>query len=112
MKRKEMIKDKITFNTIIRKGKFIKDDNFVIYYLPSNDSNTKFGIAIKRTIGKAVVRNKLKRQTRFIIDKNKKKFKNGYNYIIMIREKSLDNGFNSMDKSFNTLIERINYEKK
>jgi len=112
MRRKEMIKDKNTFNNIIRKGKFIKDENFVIYYLPNEDNKTKFGIAIKKNIGKAVVRNKLKRQTRFIMDKYKKKFKNNYNYIIMIREKCLENGFNSMDKSFNTLIERINYEKK
>lgn len=112
MKRNEMIKDKHTFNSVIRTGKFVKDENYVIYYLPNNNLKTMFGIAIKSSIGKAVVRNKLKRQTRFIIDKYKNQFKNNYNYIIMIREKCLINGFNSMDKSLSTLIERIKYEKK
>lgn len=108
MKRNEMIKDKNVFNTIIRKGQFVKDENFVIYYKDNNlYSKNKFGIAIKTSIGKANVRNKLKRQTRQIIDFNKKKFKNSYNYIIMIKEKSLQNGYNEMNKSLNKLLERI-----
>ena len=108
MKRNETIKDKKVFNTIIRKGHFVKDENFVIYYKENNlYTKSKYGIAIKTSIGKANIRNKLKRQTRQIIDLNKKKFKNSYNYIIMIRGKSLDNGYNKMFKSMEKLLERI-----
>ena len=107
MRRYEMIKDKKLFNNIIRKGSFVKDENFVIYYMLSKNINPKFGIAVKKKLGTAVVRNKVKRQTRALIDKNKKGFKNGYNYIIMIREKSLVNNFNSMNISFVKLLERI-----
>lgn len=108
MKRNETIKDKKVFNTIIRKGQFVKDENFVIYYKKNTIyTKNKFGIAIKTSIGKANVRNKLKRQTRQIIDLNKKKFKNYYNYIIMIRGKSLENGYTKMKKSMEMLLERI-----
>ena len=87
---------------------FVKDENFVIYYKENNlYKYNKFGIAIKTSIGKANVRNKLKRQTRQIIDLNKKKFKTSYNYIIMIRERSLQNGYNEMFKSMEKLLERI-----
>ena len=108
MKKSETIKDKNLFNNIIKKGYFIKDDNYVIYYMENKVfKKSKYGIAIKTSIGKAHIRNKLKRQTRQIIDLNKKKFKNSYNYIIMIREKSVENGYSEMLKSMEKLLERI-----
>ena len=86
MKRYEMIKDKKYFNSIIRQGKYSKDKNFVIYYINNKSGASKFGIAIKKSIGSAVDRNRLKRQTRAIIDDNRKIFKKSYDYIIMIRD--------------------------
>ncbi len=109
MKRYEMIKDKNDFNYIIKKGKFVKDKLFVIYYRDSEKDNhfTKFGIAIKKCIGNAVTRNRLKRQTRSIVDKNKKMFQKNYDYIIMIREGCLNSSFSKMNESLESLLERI-----
>lgn len=109
MKRYEMIKDKDDFNYIIRKGKFIKDKLFVIYYRDNEKENhfTKFGIAIKKSIGSAVTRNRLKRQTRCIVDRNKKMFQKNRDYIIMIREGCLNSSFSEMNESLESLLERI-----
>ena len=108
MKRYEMIKDKERFSYIIKKGRFAKNKHFVIYKVINTSNQTKFGIAIKHTIGSAVVRNRLKRQTRAIIDNNKKMFKNDSDYIIMIREGLLSSKFSDMNNSFTELMERIN----
>ncbi len=70
-----MIKDKRRFNYIIRNGHYNKDRIFVIYYVPSEDGKIHYGIAIKNSLGHAVVRNRLKRQTRSIMDNNKNLFK-------------------------------------
>lgn len=108
MKRYEMIKDKRKFNLIIKSGKYVKDKNYVIYYIPSdNKLIPHFGIAIKNSIGGAVLRNRLKRQTRSIIDNNKNLFKNDKDYIIMIRNGCLDDDFNSMNKSIEALAKGI-----
>ncbi len=48
-------------------------------------TQTRFGLAISKKVGNAVTRNKLKRQTRAIIDHNKKLFPTGFDYIIMIK---------------------------
>lgn len=112
MKRYEMIKDKKHFNDIIRNGKYSKDKNFVIYHVNNEGRNPQFGIAIKNKIGNAVVRNRLKRQTRAIIDKNRKLFKFGQDYIIMIREGCLLNNFNAMDNSLIYLMKGKNNEEK
>lgn len=107
MKRIEMIKDKNQFNNIIRHGKFNKDKNFVIYYTDNVSSKSKFGIAIKKSIGSAVIRNRLKRQTRSIVDNNRNLFKNSKDYIIMIRDGCLKCSFNDMNESLINIMKGI-----
>lgn len=105
MKRIETIKDRKSFNNIIKNGKFIKNDYFVIYFINNEKENNKYGVAISNKIGKAVVRNKLKRQTRAIIDENRNLFKNNNNYIIMIRKTCKEAEFKAMNEAFKSLLE-------
>ena len=105
MKRFEMIKNKDYFSHIIKNGKYTKDNCFVIYFV-SNDNNTypHFGLALKKSLGKAVVRNNVKRKVRAIIDKNRKLFKNSEDYIIMIRKDCITASFDQLDNSINKLL--------
>ena len=95
MKKTETIKSKKEFTNLIKNSKFIKTSEYVIYYNENNLDKKRFGIAISNKIGNAVTRNKLKRQTREIIDKLKTLFKNNTDYIIMIRKGCLETSFNS-----------------
>ena len=106
MKRIETIKDRRIFNNIIKNGKFIKNQYFVIYYMKSESEKNKYGIAVSNKLGKAVVRNKLKRQTRAIIDDNKNLFKNAFNYIIMIRKTCTEAEYSTMNEAFKSLLEK------
>ena len=94
MKKKDMIKSKQEFSTLIKTSKFIKTNDYVIYYKENNLNKKRFGIAISNKIGKAYIRNKLKRQTREIIDQLNYLFKNNQDYIIMIRKGCLETSFN------------------
>jgi ribonuclease P protein component len=105
MKRIETIKDSKSFNDIIKTGKFIKNNYFVIYYKESKLENNKYGIAISNKVGKAFIRNRLKRQTRAIIDENRNLFKKTYNYIIMIRKTCKEAEFKDMNNAFKSLLE-------
>ena len=69
MKKKDIIKSQKEFNLIIKTGKFIKNDDYVIYYKDNQLSKKRFGVAVSTKLGNAVTRNKLKRQTKEIIDK-------------------------------------------
>lgn len=93
MKKSETIKSKQEFSDLIKNSKFIKTKEFVIYYKENNIEKKRFGIAISNKIGNAVTRNKLKRQTREIIDNLKTIFKNNTDYIIMIRKGCLETSF-------------------
>ena len=105
MKRIETIKDQKLFNNIIKKGKFKKNEYFVLYYIMKEDIKNNYGIAISKKVGNAVTRNKLKRQTRAIIDKHRNLFKNSHNYIIMIRKSCADTDFNILEQSLINLLE-------
>ncbi|MBQ3021589.1 MAG: ribonuclease P protein component [Bacilli bacterium] len=104
MKKKDVIKPKEEFNDLIKNGKFIKNNEFVIYYKENNLNKKRFGIAISTKLGKAVVRNKLKRQTREIIDKLNYFFKNNMDYIIMIRKGSLETTFHDRIKNLENIL--------
>ena len=111
MKKKEIVKKTDDFNNIIRKGKIIKSDYFLIYYLENNEEKPHFGIAVSKKNGNAVVRNKLKRQYRYLIDQNKMLFSNNKNYIIMVKKASLSVPFSILQTNFRETLEKVNNEK-
>lgn len=106
MRRTETIKSKNDFNRIIKNGKFTKNEFYILYNEKNNENLDKFGIAISKKVGKAFLRNKLKRQTRTIIDKNRKLFKKGYNYIIMIRKSCSNAKYEQLKNALSSLIEK------
>ena len=72
----------------------------------------RFGISVGKKIGNAVCRNKFKRQIRNIVDKNKKYYQNNMDYIIILRKASLEVEFDTLKRSFENLIAKINQGDK
>ena len=100
MKRYEMIKSHDEFNEIIHKGNKISNKYFVIFEVEQSNKKPRFGIAVGKKMGNAVVRNKIKRQMRMIIDNNRNLFKNFHNYIIMVKRECLEINFFDLEKEF------------
>ena len=104
MKKYEVVKEKRRFDNIINSSKYIKNDVFVIYYEKHEDKFPKFGIAVGKKIGNAVTRNKYKRITRNLVNKNKLLFKNDFDYIIILKKKCLELSYNELNDSLNKLL--------
>ena len=98
MKKKDIVKSKILFNDIIKEGKRNANKYFVLCYVKNSINKNNYGIAVGKKIGNAVVRNKLKRQIRNIIDNNNKLFPNYYNYIIICKKEILELSFLEKEK--------------
>ena len=107
MKKSETIKSKNDFSFLLKNGKFIKTNEYIVYYRDNDINKMRFGIAISSKIGNAVTRNKLKRQTREIINTLKSSFKNGKDYIIMIRKGCLSTSFRSRVESLENRLKEI-----
>ena len=104
MKKYETVKEHKEFDDIIANGRYKKNKYFIIYNKESNFNYPRFGIAVGKKVGIAVIRNKLKRQLREIITKNKNLFKNKKDYIIIVKRSSLDLTFQQMNDSIVELI--------
>ena len=72
MKRREMVKENQDFQEIIHNHRFLTNECFTIYQKSYQQSYPQFGIAVKKSFGHAVSRNKIKRQVRSLVDKYKK----------------------------------------
>ena len=56
------------FTSIIQHRSFVLSSSFVCYYMPRKESHARVGISVGKKLGNAVVRNKVKRQVRSMVD--------------------------------------------
>ncbi len=65
------------------KDKFI-NPYFIIFYQENGRDFSRFGFVIRKKLGKAVLRNKVKRRFRFVIRDNLDKIESGFDFIFLI----------------------------
>jgi ribonuclease P protein component len=73
------------FGRVYRKGKFLSNRYFVIYYLRHPGPAYRIGFSVSRKLGKAVRRNRSKRRLREICRRHAEIFPNGYDYVFIAR---------------------------
>jgi len=101
----EMIKKDKQFRYIYSRGKSFANKKLVVYYIKSNDEKLKIGISISKKVGKAVVRNRLRRLIKENIRLNTK-IKTGYSMIFLARFGADDLDFQTMKSSINHLLKK------
>jgi ribonuclease P protein component len=88
------------FSRVYSKGKSVAGHSIVIYFLPGVTGEKKYGFSVGKKVGKAVVRNRVKRVLRELCRLNQHSFKDGYDYVLIPRK-----GFKN--KSFQQLGEEL-----
>ena len=96
MKKKNILKNSRDFDRIIKNSKPYKYKDYIIFLERKTTDVYHFGISVGNKIGNAVVRNKIKRQIKSMIDKNK--YKSYYNIVIIVRKNYLKNNFIDNEK--------------
>jgi ribonuclease P protein component len=110
MKKINIIKKNTDYNRIIKSCKPYKYKDYIIYIEKNNDDIYHFGFSVSKKIGGAVLRNKIKRQLKNIIDK--KNYQNGFNCIIMVRKGILDKSFTDMETELLYILKKVNITKE
>lgn len=110
MKKLNIVKKNEDFDRIIKSTKPFKTKEFLIFVEKKELDNYHFGISISKKIGKAVIRNKIKRQIKNIIDK--KDYENNFNCIIIIRKEILNSNYQEMEKNLNFAFQKLKIIKE
>lgn len=105
MKKKEIIKKSNDYTKVINNNTKLRNKYYSIFYTKSD--KTLFGISIPKKIGTAVVRNKIKRQIKNIIDNNKINIQNNYSYVIIVRKEILELTYIDKETELISLFKKI-----
>ena len=93
MKKKYSLKRNEEIAKIVHKRRFVKNEAFVMYYQPNSEvGHTRICISVSKKHGKAVIRNKIKRQVREMITALFD-FEKQYDYVLIVRNAFLENDF-------------------
>lgn len=113
MKKINIVRDSKDFETAIHKGKFYKNELYIIYIIRNDKDYYRFGISVgKKISNKAVIRNKLKRQLKNIIDKNKNLYQKNQDYIIIMKRSCLEKTYQELEHGFLEIMNRINEQRR
>jgi len=106
MKKKQIIKKNRDFKKILDQRKVFRNSYYNIYIERNLSQKNLFGFSVSKKLGNAVVRNKLKRQAKSIID-SKKDFQNYHDYIIIMKRGILALTYEKQKEELLNLINRI-----
>ena len=106
MNKDRIIKKSETYSQIISENHSVKNKYFSVYFIKSKENN-KYGITIPKKVGKAYIRNKLKRQVKNIIITNEFNIQKPFNYVIIIKEASLLLKYNEMANELLNLLKKV-----
>ena len=97
MKKVNIIKESRDFTRIIKNNKPFKYMDFLVYKENKKSDVYKFGFSVGKKIGNAVVRNKVKRRLKSIIDK--RKYKDNFNCVIIARKGIAERSYQELEKN-------------
>ena len=103
MKKLEIIKSSREYTEIINTNKCKRNKYFSVYYRKNNDKN-KYGISVPKKTGTAVIRNKIKRRVKNIIDNNKNIVQKNYDYVIIVKKGIIDLTYQEIEKELLKLL--------
>lgn len=80
---------------------------YLVLYVRKNRTDTnRVGITVSKKLGKAHVRNRIRRRLREIYRLNEEKFLPGWDIVVVARSKALDADFAAMTKSYLSLAKK------
>lgn len=106
MKKINIVKEKKDFDKAFKLRNQEKSKYAYIYIKDNNINHYRFGICVSKKIGHAVLRNKIKRRVKDIIDKSELHFKNK-DYIIVLKKSVKDAQYLELKEDLISVLKKI-----
>ena len=82
------------------------DGYLVLYARKNRTGENRVGITVSKKLGKAHIRNRVRRRFREVYRLNEEKFQPGWDIVVVARTKAVDAEFSRLTKSFLSLAKK------
>lgn len=113
MKKRNRIKKNEEFQNVFKHGTSMANRQFVIYMLDRpEEKEFRVGLSVSKRIGKAVVRNRIKRYIRQVFLEEKDNIRTGRDYVIIARKPAAEMNYHEVRKSLLHLFRKVKIYQK
>ena len=106
------IKENHVFRRLYAKGKSAATSALVLYVRRNGRKENRLGLTVSTKVGKAVVRNRVRRRLREIYRLNEERLRNGCDVVVVARVRAASSDYHQLEKSFLKLADKLELLKK
>lgn len=101
------LKKSSEFNAVYKQGKSYVTKNIVMYWKRNKETYNRIGCTVSKKVGKAVVRNRVKRLMKETYRLNSNNILKGYDLVFVARVRMKDANYRETEKTMRYLLKRI-----
>lgn len=102
-RKRERITESRDFKRVMKLGKKVNSKNFILFMLQNEFPFSRLGVIVKKDIGKATYRNRIKRYFREFFRLNKYLFKDHFDLIFLVKKGCLINRYKELEEEIKRL---------
>lgn len=100
MQRENRLADRRHFQDVYRYGKSVANAHFIVYFLRRPEAETfRAGVSAGKKLGKAVVRNRMRRLVKEALRLNAHRIARGYDLVVVVRKAAIGLSFAETERS-------------
>lgn len=104
---KNRLKRRKDFTKVYKKGRSVGGRSVVLCYRKTTEPCFRVGFTVSKKVGKAVVRNKIRRRLREIARLNRQMFAANYDYVFIARRGIVNTAYKDLEKEVLSLLKRV-----
>lgn len=102
----ERLRRSSEYQRVFQHGKKLVSPTFVLYVLPTSELCSRLGMAVSRQVGKAVVRNRVKRRLRELFRRHKALLQPACDVVFVARRGAAEASLEEFTRQFLVLLRR------
>ena len=107
MKATVTVKENYLFRRIYRKGRSAVRPALVVYCQRNRQGHTRLGVTVSAKLGKAVVRNKVRRRIREIWRLHREEMVPGYDVIVVSRSRGVYASYRKLEQQYLSALSEL-----